>query len=176
MGFGWCCDDINEVFEESQKMLNGSYGTNDNSFDYLVNNYSLEEIDEKIFDYEKKQRKILGLSSTNEVQRLKIKAALSYLKVELDKLKKVKEFKLYRENQNKKVQKKLEDIQKKIEKMNKNIEKMNAINEILDKKIEYLNYLRQLFPSDYFLPSKEEKKKKIKLMMILFHRIGENCQ
>ena len=113
MGFGWCCDDVNEVFEESQKMLNGSYGTNDNSFDYLANNYSLEEIDEKIFDYEKKQRKILGLSSTNEVQRLKIKAALSYLKVELDKLKKVKEFKLYRENQNKKVQKKLEDIQKK---------------------------------------------------------------
>jgi len=105
MGFGWCCDDVNEVFEESQKMLNGSFRTNDNSFDYLVNNYSLEEIDEKIFDYEKKQRKILGLSSTNEVQRLKIKAALSYLKVELDKLKKVKEFKLYRENQNKKVQK-----------------------------------------------------------------------
>lgn len=163
MGFGWCCDDINEVFEESQKMLNSPYGTNDNSFDNLLNNCSLEEIDKKIFDYEKKQRKILGLSSTNEVQRLKIKAALSYLKVELDKLEKVKEFKLYRENQNKKVQKKIEDIQKNIEKAQKNIVKMNAINKILDEKIEYLNYLRQLFPSNYFLPSKEEKKEKNKI-------------
>ena len=116
MGFGWCCDDINEVFEESQKMLNSPYGTNDNSFDNLLNNCSLEEINKKIFDCEKKQRKILGLSSTNKVQQLKIKAALSYLEVELDKLKKVKEVKLHNKKQNKIVQKELDDIQKRKEK------------------------------------------------------------
>ena len=153
MGFGWCCDDINEVFEESQKMLNSPYGTNDNSFDNLLNNCSLEEINKKIFDCEKKQRKILGLSSTNKVQQLKIKAALSYLEVELDKLKKVKEVKLHNKKQNKIVQKELDDIQK-------SKEKMNEINRILEEKIEYLNYLRQLFPSNYFLPSKEEREEK----------------
>ena len=70
MGFCLCCDDINEVFEESQKMLNGSsYGTNNNSFYDLLNNCSLEEIDNKIFDYEKKRRKISKLSSIYKVQK-----------------------------------------------------------------------------------------------------------
>ena len=37
--------------------------------------------------------------------------------------------------------------------------KMNEINRILEEKIEHLNYLSQLFPSNYFLPSKNEEEK-----------------
>ena len=36
---------------------------------------------------------------------------------------------------------------------------MNEINRILEEKIEHLNYLSQLFPSNYFLPSKNEEEK-----------------
>ena len=99
----------------------------------------------------KSGEKFLNYPQYIKSKKLKIDATLNYFDIELDKLKKVKEAKLYRENLNKIVQKKLEENQKHIEKIRENIRFLEEI----------IEYLRQLFLYNYFLPSNEEEEDNI---------------
>ena len=138
MGTGCYDVDVDEIYNESQK---SAFSLTDDEL-YSLLNCSIEKLDEKISECEKKISKISRMSSSNAFKSIKIRSALIYLKLKLNNLKTAKKNKIILEHQKKIDQERFEVINQQLEKEEEMIRK--------------LMHLCQLFPKNYFLPKKEK--------------------
>lgn len=136
MGTSCCCDiDVEEIYNESKSVFspNNLEYTNFDKEYYRLLKCSIEEIDKKMAECEKKISKISRMSSCNKLKSFKINIALSYLKLKLNQIEMVKKTLLYKKYQEERF-------------------------EIFNREIDMIcNYLCQLFPKNYFLPKEEEE-------------------
>lgn len=146
MGIGCFDSDLDKCSREAEMYYdNYSNGIFDNDFDYLVNYSALEEIENKISEYNNKIRKFNRIRTSDSFKSLKIQRAVSYLNSQLIDLQTFRRTKLQ-------VNRIREASEREVERIQKSTEMINERARILQ---EQLQYLHRLFPHNYFLPEKK---------------------